>query len=250
MHLVRAFDQGESKKNIPIYFASTFAVGLGTGSPLQEGPLTKLAPKAFGYSHTKGLAERIFTDSGLRSYIFRLGALSGSPKDGLIEKIDGPYTLLKILSRVSKYPGTQFLPRIPVLAEPTGVIPLLPVDSAAAIFHDALFHPTLSELPKAHFGAFDSDCVNIREICEAAVTHFFPKSRAFFVKDVPHQFALLEKLMTQGTAEIFEFSLKPVSLQNDLFKKYFSDIEIPAFDTYREVFFSGFQNYHEDKKPC
>ena len=250
MHLVQAFDRDLRKKTKPIFFASTFAVGLGTGLPLNEGPLTKLAPKSFAYSHTKGLAERVLTDSGLTTYIFRLGALSGSPKDGLIEKIDGPYFLLKVLRQVSKFPGTRFLPHIPVLADPNGAIPLLPVDCAASIFHAALFHPQLAELKQGHFGAFETNCVNLREICEAAVSHFFPKSRAFFVTSLPKQFSMLEKLMTRGSAEIFEFSLKPVSVKNELFQKYFSEIEIPAFETYREVFFTGFENYHEDKKPC
>ena len=247
MHLIRAFDEHPRRTEIPIFFASTFAVGLGTGTPLNEGPLVKLAPKYYAYSHTKGLAERVFTDSGLNTYVFRLGALAGSSKDGLIEKIDGPYILLKILQQVSRIPGTRFLQRVPVLADPHGVIPLLPVDSAAALFHLALFNPKLKALRQGHFGAFDDQCVQIQEICAAAVSHYFPKAKPLFVKNIPRQLAVLEKLTIKGAAEVFEFSLKPVLLKNELFKEVFSEVKIPAFKSYQDVFFKGFQSFYEGK---
>ena len=247
MHLVRAFDNTVSRYETPILFASTFAVGLGTGTSLTEGPLVKLAPKFYAYSHTKGLADRVFTDSGLNTYIFRLGALAGSSKDGLIEKIDGPYILLKILQQVSRVPGTRYLTRVPVLADRDGVIPLLPVDTAAALFHSALFNPKLRKLKQGHFGAFDDRCVHLQEICDAAVSHYFPRAKPLFVKNIPRQLAVLEKMMIKGSAEVFEFSLKPVLLKNELFKEVFSEIEIPAFRSYRDVFFTGFQSFYEGK---
>lgn len=251
IHLVQALHRAfEDPKSAPaVHFSSTFAVGLGLDGPLAEEPLEALAPRRFSYSHTKGIAERVFFDSPFKTFAFRLGALTGSMNDhGFVEKIDGPYVLLDVLQKVSTIPGAKFLTRMPVLADPTAIVPILPVDTAARIFHEALFNKKLLALPKAHLGAFNDQSIQASEIIELSVKHFFPRAKPFYVTQMPRILKLMETNMLPGTGEIFEFSLRPVRVQSKKFELLFPKLKIPAFSDYKTEFFQGFQTFCEDQR--
>ena len=250
IHLVQAIHRAyPDPKDAPaIHFASTFAVGLGLDRPLPEEALRDLTPRRFAYSHTKGAAERIFSDSPFRTYAFRLGALTGAlTEGGFIEKIDGPYVLLEILRKLSKIPGVKWFPQIPVLADPDALIPILPADHAAKIFQEALFNPALNALPKAHLGVFNSGATSVREICDASVKHFFPNSSVRYVSQLPKSFQWMEKVVLRGAGEVFEFSLRPIQIENQRFAELFPHLQIPNFSEYQSTFFSGFHLYCEDQ---
>jgi nucleoside-diphosphate-sugar epimerase len=249
LNLVAAYKQCSEQYNIPaidlppLFYASTFAVGLGLKSALLEEPLTQLSPQKYSYSYTKGLAERVFSDSPYRTYIFRLASLTGRMQDGLIEKIDGPYIFLNILRMASRIPGSKHIPFFPVLADPLGHLPITPVDCAAELFHSALFNTALLAQYKVHLCAVDLDTVKIKDYCEHSIKRYFKSARPVYVKKIPTALSSLEKKLTAGVKEIFEFSLNPIHCHNDQFKRYFPKIIIPRFEQFESQFYYGFEQY-------
>ncbi len=249
-HLISAFQdcldrhsELTPEKLPPLIFASSFAVGLGMEGALEEKALSELPPKHFAYSHTKGIAERVFSDSPFRTWVFRLGSLTGSMEHGLIEKVDGPYILLNFLREISKLPGSGLIRRFPVLGNPVGTVPLFPVDVAAHIFHQAVFHPELKKEMKVHLGAVQKHGVKIRDFSEEAVKHYFPKAKPIFVKKIPKVLKKIEEKVLRGNGEVFEFALNPVQCRSERFRELFPEIRVPEFREYQEGFFGGFDQY-------
>ena len=84
-----------------IHFASTYAAGALSPANQAEEKVDVLPGKEHPYAHTKALAEISLMESDLPHVIYRLGILVGDQKTGEIEKVDGPYYVIKLLKNVA-----------------------------------------------------------------------------------------------------------------------------------------------------
>ena len=255
VNLIEALEKSSanSKRKIPIYFASTYAVGAGFEAVLDEVPLKRLPTKDYSYALTKAIAERALTDLGaqskLRPHIFRLGILVGSDLDGEIEKADGPYEFLKQMRTLAGVPGTGWISHIPIPGARKGLLPLVPVNYAARVFHAALFSSELSNCPSGAasiYGVYNTDSVRLEDFCREAVPRYFPRGELVYFDKIPDVGKVFRGLKKK--TEAFRYSLNPIRLDNSRFQKVFPELKIPAFADYRAVFFKGFESYSAEQE--
>lgn len=234
----------------PIYFASTYAVGFGlhsslTPSTLTETPLEHLPSQKQAYPYTKALAEKALTDSGLRYKIFRLGVLVGDQENGAIEKIDGPYYLYRLAWKLSKLPFARSIPYLPLAMKPDAVLPVVPVDCAAQVIAQALFHDKRND-PSEIYHVCNTQSAPIRDLVLDCFKAFLPQTKISF-----HDHAALSRLLSvqallSGVPEhALQFALHPVGLTNEKFIARFGEKAIPAYSTYRKAMLRGFFSYME-----
>ncbi len=247
-HLISKLKQLNQSKRIPIYFASTYAVGFGSKETLLEEPLKKIPPppKEIPYAYTKAIAEKFITDSNVPSRIFRLGVIIGESKTGTIEKMDGAYPFLRTLLSLQNIPAIQHIKYLPIPAKKGGILPLVPVDSAAKIFHQALFMNYPED--QLIYGAYNSDSVTFDDFCTILMEHFLPGTRPIFIEKPSGKILLkLQEKITGIHQTILKFSIQPVQLKNEKFKSHFSHLNIPPFHTYKDSFISGYENFSEGR---
>ncbi|MBI2711233.1 MAG: SDR family oxidoreductase [Bdellovibrio sp.] len=230
----------------PILFASTYAVGFGGDQVLKEEPLKVLPPTYQSYAYTKAVAERALTDSGLAAHIFRLGILVGDSVEGHFEKIDGPYYLMRFLETAKKLPLLRFLKRIPLPYSPNGFLPLVPVDSAARIFYEALFLPALLEGEQHYYGVFNPESVQVELLGRSIFKEFLPGAEPRPLhKEFPHWIEKNQTKLTGIPKEFFNFSIAPVMLENPKFVSTFGAHRVPHFNEFRLTFFKGFHRCYK-----
>lgn len=226
----------------PVFYASTYAVGFGSNQVLEEGPLKTLPPTYQAYAYTKAIAERALTDSGLSARIFRLGILVGDSQTGEFEKIDGPYYLMRFLERLKKLPLIGLIRQVPLPYSPEGLLPLVPVDSAAHVIHESLFLEPLKRGEQQYYGVFNAESVSVETLGKSIFKEFLPRAHPHAL---PSEFPVwLQKGQTRLTGipkEFFNFSYAPVKLANPNFCKVFGAQQVPHFNDYRTPFFKGFQ---------
>ena len=247
VHLMDTFTGLEKSQRPQIYFASTYAVGLGSPGALQEKPLDRIPPVTEGYSHTKALAERALTDSPLSTRVFRLGVLVGDSQQGAFEKSDGPYFVMKALgqfkaSRISRL--SRKFP-IPIPLQKKGIMPLVPVDKAAEVFHRALFLKPLAPKKSEFYGVFHSKSIELEALTRNIFDHCAPRCKPIFLPPKIHPSLLkAQSYFTGIPQEIFDYVLRPISLENPRFEATFGPGSIPHFNDFREAFFRGGKGLH------
>ncbi|MFL5814811.1 MAG: SDR family oxidoreductase [Bdellovibrionia bacterium] len=239
LHLARKAREWNQSKRVPIYFASTYAVTYGQDLSAAEEPLTALPPPNIPYAYTKAMAERAITDSGVPSAIFRLGILVGKSTDGAMDKLDGAYAFVRLME--ASRPLTKFLKRIPLPAKADGILPLVPVDAAARIFHEAIFRPEVAFTPAQIYGAYDPRSIPIREFAESVLAKYAPGASPVFFERIPKSVLDFQSRLTPVSADAFKFALKPVAIQNPRFQKVFLNSLIPHFKSYEHAFYSGYR---------
>jgi thioester reductase-like protein len=193
------------------------------------------------YSYTKAIAEKALADSGLAARIFRLGILVGDSRHGEIEKIDGPYYLMRFLHKLSLSPGARFLPWLPIPLLQSGTLPLVPVDSAAEIFYRALFLKPVQPGKQEFYGTYHSTSVETEVLCHWMFDHFLPHCQPKITALMPPWLLKVQTHLTQIPKEVFSYSLKPVPLENPRFEEVFGKDAIPHFNNYEEPFLNGFR---------
>jgi len=243
LNLVEKLKEWNKKRCVPLYFASSYGVGFGIRAGVAEEPLIELPSKRVPYAYTKAIAERAITDAKIPGAIFRLGILVGSSKTGAIEKIDGPYALMKALQGYKSSRIAQTIPVIPIPAKRAGILPLVPVDVAAEVFHEAVFRNSGMSEPARIFGVYESTSVEISRFCEFIVAAFTPWAKPLYLEDVPSPALKVQEFLTGIPHQTFMFSLEPIDLRNERFVSEYSSFRIPHFDTYRNVFLKGFEDF-------
>ena len=83
----------KTKKDIPLLYASTYAVKPHQADEKIDKDESYLSNP---YAQTKAMSEDIVLKSGLKGVVFRLGVLVGDDDEGTIEKLDGPYSFLRV----------------------------------------------------------------------------------------------------------------------------------------------------------
>lgn len=217
--------------------------------------LLKTANACSGYAYSKAIAEKCLYDSYLHSKIFRLGVLVGNSKNGLLDKIDGPYYFLRLLSQLRKV--SSYLPRLPLPANPSVLLPLVPVDIAAKILVDSIFMKKEKPGPEIH-GLYHPKSLSVSHFVQACLNEISIKSKPFYLNEIQDHtfhwirnnklFYTLLKRIPSHLANIphtmFDFTLKSMSsdsLENPNFKRNFGDTAVPHFQEYSEIFFKGFK---------
>jgi nucleoside-diphosphate-sugar epimerase len=243
LHWLRA-----DKKNRPrIIYASTYAVGVGVRDALRsETSLPELPPRNQPYARTKYLSEQLILESDFPTTALRLGILVGDRKKGVIEKLDGPYAILQMLYKLKKANILKFAPFMPIIARRNTVIPLVPVDCAAEIFH-AVVMRTRQSSDKEIFGVYNPASISCGRFASAAMQLFGVQLPVKFLPEPPNFILNLQKHFTDIAPEMFDYVRNAPTLSNKNFEKCFPDLEIPDFSTYQETFFSGFLEFMGDQ---
>lgn len=136
-------------------YISTIAVSGDFEGKLAESELDVAQSFKNSYAETKYLAEKIVRTSDVNSpwktTIYRLGILLGDHKSGEIQKIDGPYYLLKYLeSNPVLTLAMKSWAILPFPLDKNSRVPLIPVDLAAAFIEQSFINPVSKELSCYH----------------------------------------------------------------------------------------------------
>jgi nucleoside-diphosphate-sugar epimerase len=232
--------------DMPIHVASTYAVEAGVWNPdTGEAPLDKMPPSSRVYSWSKAQAENMLRDSGIPCAIYRLGILVGERSTGRIEKEDGPYALMRLLSRLDATGLKRFLPVLPLPINPDSYLPLVPVDVAADVFVEGLFRPkdTLGKI----FGLYRTDTIKAGDLVDAILEDFGIRARPLYLKSVPERAIEAQGLVSGIPPETLRFALETPVRKNPLFRKVFGVKRVPPFSDYRQAFFAGARAWREGK---
>ncbi len=121
------------------------------------------------YSRSKMQGENIFRNVHLpnvKKRIYRPGIVVGSTHDGEIEKIDGPYYLLKFINdNKEKLKILNAIKYLPFPYDKQTILPLIPVDVLANWLVEAVTHPTdHEEIRSYHF--VSNNKIYIEEVIE------------------------------------------------------------------------------------
>ncbi len=242
LNLINKIKQLKTFNKPQIIFASTYAVGLGSNTSIAEAPLDNHPPIQEAYAYSKALGERAISDSGLSARIFRLGILVGDRKKGIFEKFDGPYAMMRFLNHFSQTDISQLIHKMPIPLVRSGILPLVPVDSAAEILHQALFLERLLPNQQKYYGVFRSESIQMEYFSRKILRFFLPHCEPVFIPKVPSWILKAQTYLTKIPREIFNYSLTPIPLENPRFQAEFGSQLVPHFDTYENVFFDGFRN--------
>ena len=174
------------------------------------------------FSSTKDLAEDLVLKSKLKNSIYRFGLLVGDSKRGVIERVDGPYLLLKRLYLLSKLPGTSFLPIVPFVGNPKVKLSLVPVDCAADILVQNIVNIPLEGV----LGIYPDKLLDLERFYQLSL-------RSMGMKRAKPKF-----LAGESGVPLLSSAL-PVAEPN---------LPVTEFDSYQEVFFRGFQEWMKDQQ--
>lgn len=234
-------------KKAPLLLASTYAVSYGKDH-LEETPLSHLPPHSLPYAYTKALAEAAFIGSKLPGAIFRLGVLVGTEREGKIEKIDGPYYLMRFLRDLKNTPLAR-APRLPMPIHAGSFLPLVPVDQVARVFLSALaFDPAgpafaLGANGPPIYAVHENSNVPTRELVEDLFREFLPQSKPYFLNRFPTALLGWQAKFTRMPASIFSMTAHSVRLENGNFLRTFPHANLSKFPVIRKSLISGFHRY-------
>ncbi len=180
-------------------YISTIAVSGDFKGKLAESELDVGQSFKNSYAETKYLAEKIVRESDLKSHwkttIYRLGILLGDHKTGEIQKIDGPYYLLKYLESNSVLTlALKSWAFLPFPLDKKSRVPLIPVDLAAKFIEQSFVKPASKELA-----------------CYHVVSHELP-STTELLKDLLSQYGVHSKIIGLPNSKLYKHALKRLDL--------------------------------------
>lgn len=252
-NLVETIRTSERAASVPILFASSYVVGVG-GTPAEGyNEARSLPPEDYSYAYTKALSERLIVGSGSPCSIFRVGVLVGDTETGSIEKLDGPYFFVETLCRIAALSLSQKLRRfipalpLPLPADPDKVLPFVPVDVAARVFHEALFKSVTFQPGSKIYGVYDPQSVKVRDLCDELIRRIAPQVKPLFLGQVSGAVMAKQSIVTGVPEEAMRMSYEPIHLDSSRFKLDFPEIEMPRFETYSEKFVSGYRIFRENR---
>ena len=231
------------RSSLRVVVASTYAVGFESEKPLDEKSLSHVPSRRSLFPHTKAVAEKVFTDSGLPGAVLRLGVLVGDTVHGRIERITGPYYLLQLAQRFGRVPGAKLVHELPVPLRAGGVLPLVPVDCAARIFVEAALRPPAADGAMPIYEVYNPTSVDQAEFARAAFQRLLPWAKPKPFDRIPEWMVRLQEPLTKVPSAIFAVALRPVPLGNPAFAAAFPTLSVPAFESYQEAFFDGFAEF-------
>ena len=225
---------------VPIHFISTYAVGAGRWSSHEPEGLQKTLPEeSRHYAFSKSMAEHSIARSGLPYVIYRPGIIVGDSVQGKFENLNGPYYILKLLSNLNRSGLLAKLPAVPIPAHRDAFLPLVPVDLVAQVIAEGVKDQN-NHLNKV-YGIYDESSTTCAAFMDAVKAHWGLNFRPVFVQEFPRRLLRLQRHLTKIPPEVFLFANEVRSLSNPIFLSDFPNHRIPTFETYKEVFFEGFE---------
>ena len=232
---------------VPVHYASTYAVNAGLWLPERaEAPTEVLPPRRLPYALSKAHAERFLLAAPCPSICYRLGVLVGESQTGAIQKIDGPYYLLRLLTRLSDSGVSRLLPLLPIPAHKRALLPLIPVDFAARVIHAGLFQ---DHEPNAIYGVYRGDDVLIEDLVQSILMQLSMTARPVFMTDMAATALKLQQSITGIPDAVFAFANTPDHFDNPAFRAKFPDLIPPRFAEYQSAFYRGFAVFTGRKLP-
>jgi thioester reductase-like protein len=144
---------------------STYAVIGGLNGELSEDEMDKAENFQDFYAKSKMQGENILRNTdldGVKKRIYRPGIVTGSTKSGDIEKVDGPYYLMKFLyEQKDLLKNLKYIKKFPLPFNDKSYLPLIPVDYLADWIEYAVLNPSKHEDRSYNF--FGENPVTIKE---------------------------------------------------------------------------------------
>lgn len=138
-------------KNLNIlHHISTYAVTGTMNGMLSEDSMDEARNFTDFYARSKMQGKNILRNSeldGIKKRIYRPGIVIGSSENGMIEKIDGPYYLMKFLYENKKIlKNLSHVKHFPLPYYKYAKLPLIPVDYLTEWLLEAMLNPTEHDL--------------------------------------------------------------------------------------------------------
>ena len=161
---------------------------------------------------------------------------------GQVEKLDGPYYLMKFLTKLNQTRIGKRVKKFPLPISDSGIMPLVPVDLAARVFHQALFLPKLDPGQKEFYGLFNSSSVRVETLIQCLFSTLLPHCKPVFLnRSAPSQILDFQAKFTQIPKEAFYYVQSPIGLENTPLSIYVWSRLDSAFENYQSAYFDGFK---------
>lgn len=189
-------------------YISTIAVSGDFKGRLSESELDVNQKFNNPYAETKYLAEKMVRQNSQnvswKTSIYRLGILVGDHSEGSIQKIDGPYYLLKYLESNSVLTLTmKSWALLPFPMDPKTLVPLIPVDFAAKFIETSFINPSEDHLSCYH--VISSECPSTKEM----------------LYDILSQFGIHARVIPLPKFKLYKHALKKVELPDSLLEYFY-----------------------------
>ena len=229
----------ETGKDIPLLYASTYAVKPHISDEIAEKDNNYLTNS---YAITKAMSEDIVLNSGLKGACFRLGVLVGDSDGGTIEKIDGPYSFLKLFKKVSSISPLKRIPLILLPGDEKSLIPIVGVGDAASVFNAAL-SKSFDKMEVC--SVFREDSPTNLELTKAMVKPYFPYAFIKFTGLVPSILLESQEIITGISKSSLDYLSYTKGLNCSNFKRLFPECHLKDHKQLSELILKGFEVYGE-----
>lgn len=199
------------------------------------------------YSESKARAEAL-VENDLSSIHFklnlRLGILVGDSKLGKIQRLDGPYQMASLISKLKPWLQSWPLPLL-LPGNPDVHLPFVPVDQAAmGVVHFCLW--SLKEKPVGYrsFHLVPQTGVSISQIYQSTFDHLQIKNKSFkLVKYIPR--GLIEMVKKLGPQHLpiepLNYSLQLPHFESETTIEILGANWCSEFSDYEKTFWSGYE---------
>jgi nucleoside-diphosphate-sugar epimerase len=176
------------KKLKYFHHISTYAVTGGLEGILNENSMDN--PKKFSdhYARSKMQGESIFRNThlpGVRKRIYRPGIVVGSIKNGEIEKIDGPYYLMRfIYNNQNLFKKLSLAKFLPLPFARNAILPLIPVDILSKWLSICVLQPADTDEIKS-YNMIGEDKIYLSDFVEFLLKEYGIKSKIVRLKRIP-----------------------------------------------------------------
>ena len=228
-------------KNAVLYYASSYAALLGQWQNEEgEAVINVLPNKKASYAYTKAIADQMITQSGLPAVIYRLGIVVGDSENGQFDRVDGPYYILDILSKLKALSIPRFVkPILPFPADALSFLPFVPVDSVVRTFIKGINDQPPSET--SIYGVYNHQSISVGEAMNAMLEHLDLRVAPLYLPPLPQKMLKFQESVLKIPADLFNFCYGPNNLSNPKYQAQYGNL-VPHFFDYKQQFFEGYKN--------
>jgi nucleoside-diphosphate-sugar epimerase len=170
-----------------IHHISTYAVAGNKSGLISEDTMDDAHNFNDYYARSKMQAESIFRNFDLphvKKRIYRPGIVIGSMSDGKIEKIDGPYYLIKFLyEHKNLIKRLESLKVFPLPYSNKAKLPLIPVDVLTRWICHAVTNPKSDQMIRS-YNFMGKELISIKDFVELVFNEFNIKTKVMRLKRV------------------------------------------------------------------
>lgn len=237
---------------VKLFYTSTYAVfdPIKTHR-IDESQLKDKVATNISYVSTKAFAEKIVLESGLNGGVFRLGVVTGDSSGSSIVKYDGPYYLLKMMSKIKRSESLRRLKYIPLPVLENARLPIVPVDLVSQVLIRSI-NVADFQTKMMIIGVYGTP-TKIGTIANCTKRHFENDVMFLYINNVfekigipfvEHMFSNLFEDVSSFLSEIpkdsFKFLQRKHVFSNPNFLEFFPELVAPKFSEYEDSFFEGF----------